>query len=1079
MTGASDREPDADARQRAVDPVRSVILEAPAGSGKTRLLVERYVNLLPRVERPEEILAITFTTKAAAEMRERVLATLAGDSALAEAVRGIDERRGWDLDNRPDRLKIQTIDSFAFSLARRQPIASAYAAEAPTEDAEALYEEAGHRLLARIAEADPHADTLAGFVALLDNDAARAKAFIAEALGKRDQWIDAVQDTARATERVLRSIADGLAHLRRAAIDHLNATFDAELRSAIESVGRHVAAWQDEAWAGLDDPRSWQLAATALVTKDGKPRRRLDKRQGFEPRHRVEKDHALATAAAIGNTGLTAQLATVQTLPGPAVDAGAEVPLRAIATALTFAVTDLGNAFAAQRMMDFTEITLAANRALVVDDLPTELAQALDYRIRHVLVDEFQDTSLSQHRMLVALLEGWERGGGNSFFAVGDPMQSIYRFRDADLRLFLTTAARGFEHLPLEPLRLTSNFRSAKPLVDWCNGVFAALFGTQTNPIHGAVAFTPAVPKAQPSSSPASGVRTLVCVGDSRAQGDIVAARVDELVEQDSEAGIAILVRSRAVLDHILPALRARGIVWRGTDVEPLMDEPAVRDLQSLTEVLFGAQSGWLGAVRLAWLALLRSPLVGLELADLERAAQPGMAFDGNALSAPGRGRWQRLAVVLEGDRRSLPPRARVERIWLALGGAEAYRAPTALANAERFFDLLDARPAIARRPADLGRALARLYAADTLDDANVQVMTIHKAKGLEFDHVIVPGLEHVPTQGPNPLLLWRPEGEGVLIAARTQRGANSLYDWLGSEEKAKDANELKRLFYVAATRAAHSLTLIGAVANAEPDTRPPKGSLLALIWDHVYDEITFVARPAAADGARKRTLSRLPAGFSWSPPVALPALTAPTTPAARSEAPAPIDGRREVVLGELVHRELKLIADGSDPEHYDPGRRIAVWQRWLMTSGLSDADAEWVASELERQIRCVVDDEPGRWLLGSRANAMSEAPFTSIVDGEPARMVVDRTFVDAGQRWIIDFKSSVIPDQRQTIDVHCRRHAPQLRRYANALAALADEPVRTAIYFTSIPRLVEIDADRGTPTTGEHPIHASQQRLF
>ena len=1068
-------QPDALARRRAVDPAHSIILEAPAGSGKTRLLVERYLNVLTQVGRPEEILAITFTNKAATEMRDRVMAALATDSAVAVAIRELDQNRGWDLDNRPDRLKIQTIDSFAFSLARRQPVVCAFAAETPIEDATALYHDAAQRLLDRMARDDPHAEDIADFVALLDNDAGRARAFIAEALSKRDQWIGPVAATAGDPARATQSIKNGLQHLRAALTVSLNAALGAALRLAIEGLGEHVAEARNEPWHGLDDPRAWELAAATLLTVNGTPRKRFDRRQGFERQHSAQKQVAGAAARMIADADLAARLAAASRLPREEIDADTQAPLRAIATALTLAVENLNETFAAHGAMDFTELALAANRALVMDDLPTELAQAMDYRIRHVLVDEFQDTSLSQHRLLAALIEGWQIGAGNSFFAVGDPMQSIYRFRDANLREFLNKAAHGFGHWPLERLRLRSNFRSHDRLVDWCNAVFERMFGDQTDPIHGAVAFDRATPMSTEATASSHadetvGVHIAVRVGDparhGKAQAEVVAARAQLLLEREPEASVAILVRSRAVLDDILPLLRERGLGWRGTDVEPLVDEPVVRDLASLAEVLYSARRADYSRAALAWLALLRSPLVGLELVDLERIASVGVTNDGDELSAGGRRRWQRLNASLAQDRRSLPPRARLERAWLALGGADAYLDEASLANAEQVFELLDAKPALARRPNDLGRELGRLYATDARSTSKLQVMTIHKAKGLEFDHVIVPGLEHVPIQGPRPLLLWRPEGDDVLIAARTQRGPKSLYDWLDREEKAQNANELKRVFYVAATRAARSLTLVGGVETAEPAMRPPKSSLLELLWDLVYDEIEFSADTTSRAERRSRTLSRLPDDYRWSPPVELPFVPRAGGPAVGPKPASTTDDRREIVLGELVHRELKLISDHFDPANYAPSARAPIWARWLAPTGLSQTDAKWTARELARQIDCFLADEQGRWLLQKHTEALSEGPFTSVVNGQTTRMVADRTFVETGTRWIIDYKSSVVRGpQERFIAEHCRRHAPQLRGYAKALAAMSDLPVRTALYFTSIPRLVEIDAEETAKT--------------
>ena len=1056
-----------------MDPANSVVLEAPAGSGKTRLLVTRYLNLLGQVTRPEEILAITFTNKAATEMRERVLAELAGDSAMASTVRQRDRDAHWELANRPDRLKIQTIDSFAFMLARRQPVACEFVAGVPVEDADSLYEDAAQRLLDRMAGSDPLVAEIADFVALLDNDAERARTFLAAALGKRDQWIEAVRQTARDPDEVARRISSGIRQLRAAVADNLSAAFDDGLRDQMADICRHVAGDRDPAWTGWDDPRSWSLAAATLLTAAGAPRRRFTRREGFERHQAAEKRLALETAAKIGDAGLAPRLATARRLPDPTLDPAVRAPLWAIATALALAVTNLSETFAAHEVMDFTELALAANRALVLDDLPTELAQALDYRIRHVLVDEFQDTSLSQHRLLAALVDGWEAGSGNTFFAVGDPMQSIYRFRDANLRQFLTTAAQGFEHWPLQRLRLNSNFRSDPHLVAWCNSVFANLFGEQTDPVHGAVAFHEAVPSLDAAPDrPQASVRIEICVADAdaqpRAQGEIVADRVEALLAADPGASIAVLVRARAVLDDMLPVWRRRGVAWRGTDIEPLFDAPVVRDLATLTEVLFVPDKAAQGP-QLSWLALLRSPLVGLELPDVQRVAQSGALNDGTGLSAAGRVRWRRLGHTLARDQRSAQPRARVENIWLQLGGADAYRDAASggdsLTNAARFFDLLDARPALARRPRDLRRHLARLYATAADDAAqrpptdghrSIEVMTIHKAKGLEFDHVIVPGLEHVPPRGPSPLLLWRPEGDDVLIAARTHRGRNSLYDWLDAEEKAQDANELRRLFYVAATRATRSLTFVGAVESADQSARPPTDSMLELLWDVAYDEIDFKGDVVPDAERPARTLSRLPDDYRWAPPVELPGVGEIAAPGIRANA-ARLDDHRDVVLGDLLHREMKLIADRGRPDDYDVGPRLPVWEQWLRRTGLSRADRGWVTMQLRSQILAVVADTAGRWLLAHHDDDGREAPFTSTVDGELRHIVVDRTFVEEETRWIVDYKSTLLVGEDDEVAAECRRHRPQLRRYAQALGALDGFPVRTAIYFTAIPRLVEV----------------------
>ena len=297
---------DAAARRLAADPARSFLVEAPAGSGKTRLLVARYLALLKTVAHPEEILAITFTTKAAAEMRARVLQALHDDPAI----RAIDEHRGWDLHRRPERLKIQTIDSFALGLARRLPVASALSADNIAEHGATLYEEAAWRLLERVAGRGEDARLIADFVALLDNDAEQARAFIAEALGKRDQWVAAVTAVANSREQVAASVAAGVARLRQAVTERVAAAVAPALRDDLETLGAFTAQQLKQSWPGLDVPEGWRHLADALLRKDGVPRKTFNVGVGFPPRFHDEKRLASDAAKALGELGLAAALHT-------------------------------------------------------------------------------------------------------------------------------------------------------------------------------------------------------------------------------------------------------------------------------------------------------------------------------------------------------------------------------------------------------------------------------------------------------------------------------------------------------------------------------------------------------------------------------------------------------------------------------------------------------------------------------------------------------------------------------------------------------------------------------------------------
>ena len=988
---------DAAERERAIDITHSVIVKAPAGSGKTSLLVERYLKLLAVVEVPEAVLAITFTRKAALEMRERVLARLDEPGELSERV------RDWDLATRPDRLKIQTIDSFSLQLANAMPMTSGVANTRPTDNPLPLYQEAVDRLLLRVVHDDPLASTIADFLATLENDVASARRFLIDALARRDQWQMVVADIASAVNRVRDSIRRGVDHLRTSAETQFEALLEASLRDDIVAVVDGLEA----------GPSRWTNAAKILLTKDGAPRKRFDKRSGFGPGQAPLRERASRATARIAEDDLAAPLARFADLPGFMEQRS----LEPIAIVLSLALVELGDVFRRRGLSDFTELTVRANQALGADDLPSELALALDYRIRHLLVDEFQDTSVAQFRLLTKLTEGWTPGDGNSFFAVGDPMQSIYRFRDAEVRLYLDTFTSGLPNRELTSLELSSNFRSSKPLVDWVNEVCRAIFSRYEDPIVGGVPFAP----ADPVVSDDGGASVDIVLGESAPH---VARRILAIRADDPHATIAILVRTRATLAPILAALRASGIPHRGTDIESLSESPVVRDLFALTRVLYEPGD------RLSCLALLRSPLVGLTSREIEQANQ--MLADRTSIRdldlgfAVGDRRLTRLRAALGQRARSTPARTRVEEVWLELGGSEAY---ATTAGAERFFELLDDEPDLIDRPRELARRLDDLMNTDSgsREPTAVDVMTIHRSKGLEFDHVIVPSLEATTRDTPRPMLLWRAEGDDFLIACKERNPRNALYEWLAREEREKDRNETKRLIYVALTRARVSLSLVGSLADRE--TKPARGSMLELLWPAIANEAQYID-PESPPMVAEQMLTRLPTDYVWRPPARKPVEAREAHPVARQNAGS--------LLEQWVRREFATITRLGVARPVED--RLPIWRIWEKET-LDKHPSVLDALALHRAVTLGSDDGR-RVLLEARrslpvATASDDFVVDRVLDGCPITFDTN------------DFSAFADLDGAITA---------RIGDYTNVFSAsgFADEN-QFAILFTSIGRLVEV----------------------
>ena len=1001
--------PDRAERARALDPERSFIVQAPAGSGKTELLIQRYLALLARVENPEEIVAITFTRKAAGEMRERVLRALGEGQA---------EDR-WELRQNPARLRIQTIDALCASLTRQMPMLSGFGAQPEiVEDARALCLEAARATL------DPAAldDSAARLLAHLDNNASRVEELLADMLARRDHWIRHLKDMDRAAlEAALASERDRLA-------------------------ARAKVLYPGDAPA---DVESWQALAAALLTKaDRGWRKRSNEAQA------LSENEPLREALA----GL------LDAPPAHYADAQWEV-LTALEPLLKLALAQLELVFQSRGEVDFTEVSRRALYALGSDDAPTDLALALDYRIRHLLVDEFQDTSISQYELIARLTAGWEPGDGRTLFAVGDPMQSIYRFREAEVGEFLNTWKSGrLGEVDVERVRLKANFRSQAGIVEWVNAAFARVMPLTEDAAAGAVPYadSTAVHKALEGDA----VTVHPFFNDDR-EGE--AKRVVELVAQvrseEPESSVAILVRNRPHLSEIVPALRDSGLRFRAVEITSLDRRPVVQDLHSLARALSHP------ADRLAWLAVLRAPWCGMTLNELSGLVEgKGEKTVCELIAdAPTLARIHAVLAPVLANRLRGSLRSRVESAWLSLGGPACVDDETDLEDAAVYLDALEEAEE-AGAIADLAAFEERLQKLWALPDVHaaandVQIMTIHKAKGLQFDHVIVPGLGRVPRGDDKRLFLWmeRPGGEReeLLVAPIEETGADDdpIYACVKKLDAERAAHEAARLLYVAATRAKSRLHLLGVVKLGEDgDIRPPSSrSLLGKLWPVV--EHQFVPILSGEESPRRggrdvsfpnQDLIRL--SPTWTLP-APPASVLWTPPADEARTQDDIEfswvGETARHVGSVVHRWLQRIGDdalvGWDEERV-AGLREAVSAQ-LAGRGVPDAELDWASDRVLAALASAITDEKGRWLLGPHDHAYTEHRLVALIDGERRRLVIDRLFVTPeGEQWVVDYKTSTHEgaDAEGFLALQQERYALQLQRYVDALGGKA----RRGLYF-------------------------------
>jgi ATP-dependent helicase/nuclease subunit A len=1177
---------DLDAREQALDTRMSFIVEAPAGSGKTGLLMQRYLKLLaePAVAQPEEVLAITFTNKATSELRERILhqlhAAAAGEPGgdafeqrtldFAAAVLARDRALGWRILERPERLNIRTIDSICAEISSSLPLLSGSGgSRRPTTDAKPLYQLAAERTLLQLGGTDRELHEALRVVLLhRDGSLRNATELLANMLEDREQWgelipLESTEMSAdhldsivrlkleRAFEAIVCSALTRAANLMPPGMLHRLTALAADLglREGYKDGENRIAfcALRKEPPAeAAEHLDHWQALISLLLTQAGSWRKAIDSRSMTFVANDSDKKQLKALIEEHKSDDLCAALCAVRELPPARYPDDQWAVTKALFRVLRRALAELKVVFAERAVCDFAELSIAAREALravadAKDDSIVDLCLTSGGRLSHLLVDEMQDTSAAQYELIQSLTRTWD-GQTQTMFLVGDPKQSIYMFRQARVERFLRTMReRRLGDIELVPLRLTANFRSQGELVREVNSTFEQIFPSldevsrTRNTID--VPFVDATATRDSTDSLAMAWHALdrgaepVSTAEAEHARDIRSIiehwRNKPLPEGRSEPwSIAVLARNRSHLDPIVAELKRANIEYRAIDIDPLTNRAEVQDALALTRALLHP------ADRAAWLAVLHAPWCGLALADLLTLVGEGAGTDTHAtlpsliaarssmLSAQGQVLLERAWRVLRTSLETLgatPFAVHIERTWRSLGG-DATLTPAEQNNVLRFFDTL--REVVAESSfVDLDRLKARLeklYAESASGNVDVELLTIHKAKGLEWDVVLVPSLERKSGSNGAELLRWLELDETdedvspIVLAPIVGRGeeSNKLHQWLNRAQAARENAERKRIFYVLATRAREELHLFASARRnvGGEFAAPATGSLLSAIWNaakpaferqnsslltelsdslhrtefaddehEVEPELALAA--SAATAWPPPLLHRLPSDFD---PVArfthAGASKLRYTPAsALRHAPAfdrPEGSFAVRAFGNVVHRYLQVLSERLENVSAAAMlEELPSWQARLAASlrgeGLAPSLAASEAARALGALTNTLQDPAGVWLLSPKSSAFTERAL-AFASPSLTSLRVDRTFVagptpmsDGGPlcTWIVDFKTSVPGGlSAEAFETAERaKYAPQLNAYADAARALTPGPlaIMLALYYPLVPRLL------------------------
>ncbi len=1151
---------DAEKRERALDTSSSFHLEAPAGSGKTSLLTARFLKLLGMVDHPRQVLALTFTNKAAGEMRERVCRFLNLAAKDAAAENEVDtELLGFagkalcahqqikELLLSGEILRIQTFHSFCYSVVAQAPLEAGIAPGSTLMDdneQQFFLRETVDSALREIAgrgSGDPARRALQNRLLYLNNSWRHLADEMEDLLRRREGMIDLVRELGfERSEGRLSMRVRGLVEnaLKSLAVDFATCSLArgwARFLDEISAAGAQAACSlpteiPPPKWESIGE---WVCLADALLTKGGGVKQQLGPKAGF---------YSGFAKTCWGEALQEIPCTTAQKLHAvrslPSIDSPVGDPDTLWDLVLLFhAVLDVFDTRCrGRRVLDYAALEMAALRLFDASQ-PSDLQLILDQQIRHMLVDEFQDTSRGQWDLLKKLCAGWTRGDGRTLLLVGDPKQSIYAFRKAEVRLFME-AALGLtledgEKVALEPLVLETNFRSVPHLIGWCNSLFGQTVMVGHDPDFDEVPFSPAVPRSDLQEGwKASVANNSVPVGNSPEQtlqpDDIaqsyvgqafqpaaqapelalflewpdrdsarlrearwLAGKVAESVRKNGPSSeIGILLFSRTHLPIYLEALQSFKIPVQVKEGLKLLDRPEVRALRTLCRamVLPHDDLAWVAQLRSPWLFINLDRMLAISAEEPEPWVEKIRSFSKKDEEV--KSFWEALGMAWRSIGHE-PLWRVVESAWLELGGAEITGkkwGSRGLNCCRRFLDML--RQAEQGEPVGtltrLEQLLESTYEPVDPDTAlsNVFLMTVHGAKGLEFDTVFIPFMDWDPAAGkkgqPPPYMLERSPGSGdYLLAPRPDRlmgEEDPLYSLLRRLQSRRKLGESKRLFYVAATRARSELVMSALVKKSGTGFSAGKDTPLGWLNAHnCLDETAGLGDMKVPDGDQcleseavdqwRRTVTTQdglfsvlvepsspeivetfrdshpvdirPASFQREKPafkVVSPSSLVDFAPAAVAQSESTIGQAGTIAApcpaalrGTLIHRLLAEFGKapmGATGNPFVAGlpslERISSF---LRHEGVDDLTAQAVAREAAAEVqKCIADP----WLARFYAVSPEDLRIEYAIESAHARDTLFSGIIDLAAnvegKWnLLDFKTSR-PAEGEPIQDFCRR---------------------------------------------------------
>ncbi len=1088
-----------------LEPERSSLVSAAAGTGKTWLIVSRILRLLLRGEKPDSILAVTFTNKAADEMRERLMQRLFEMSAAspAELRRSLQEigidapdscrKRAEDLYEEilyPDNpVRITTFHSFCQQVVAIAPPSFEVPANFQiAEDTAPLLDKACDILFKQVSQ-EPDGESAKALTELFAacNGIGNARQSLMDFLRKKNDWLAYLAGgDAQTAERRLSELLD----INESDISPRDAFWSEQMRRRIADYAVLLRAY---ASAGKRAKAAAQVKTLAHILAQEKLDAGLFKqlKNCFLTGNNTPQIKASETLRQELGLANAEKLVEECEQIAARLRATEERALRQSNYRANVAWYRLG-----QALLDIYQRIKQEHGALDFDDLEwlgrkflgadAGDAKWLQYRlsagIKHILIDEFQDTNPNQWRLIRPLLDEITAQQQGSIFIVSDAKQSIYGFRGADSALQKVAQKWLREHADGEAFEMTKSYRSAPPIIDFVNGVFENDANKRLRPesfaahetfkrTKGGVCLLPAIePRAKeepvawrnPLRQPL-GSALLVKKKEAEAVASVIAGLKEDRLqidedgkERDFRYGDAlILARQKTHFHFFNAALQKLGIPYGSAREANPYASPEASDIRALLELIHNPERND------ALAQALRSPIFALDEQDLlELASLKGR--DWFYKLSVGKPLWQDIHKKIKEwnyNCNKIPVHDLIDDIYDQTDLVARYLAATPPSMRESLRNNLSALPEAALdcrsgRYPDIADFLQHIRSqaanaektAAAASDNCVRLMTIHAAKGLEAPVVFLADTATVvtPKDTYHALSDWSTDADRpqsfVLLTEKEKR--SQAMERLNEKRKQREATENANLLYVALTRARQYLFISASGGVKENCWYAALGKADATLYQHGAADVSRSRAEAAAGAAAPADTAAdnmlPPAGAALTIAVEhSPSLHNRREPNMR-RAETGDDGR---VYGQVFHRALELLAKARGDDS------AAIKQRALEEFPDCRQSAQWfdeaVALFNAPDFAELFDDT--RYV-----RVYNEMPLLyRDTDGKQVAGIIDRLCVGAQTAWIIDYKTHNV--DARTAKAVAEGFRRQMRLYRDGVGLLyPDLRLRSSVLFTA-----------------------------